>query len=361
MQKSCKNCSANFTIEPDDLGFYEKMQVPPPTQCPECRLIRRLARRNERTFHRRICEKCSKPTLSVFAEASGIHVYCRPCWWSDSWDGMDYGVDYDPSRPFLDQLDELFHHVPIQALYGLYATLENSDYTNMVGWLKNCYMVTYSDYGENLVHGSFVNYSKDSVDNLMGLNLELCYETINCTQCYQTFFSVDCDGCNNVWYSKNCSGCTNCYGCVNLRNKSYHIFNEPYTKEEYEKKIKTITQEEAEKFWTQHPQKFMHGFNNENVLGDYLTDCKNAFHCFDSSNLWDCTYVFQAFNPLKTAMDIHECGDAERLYECANLGYNAYNMLFSMFGLADATDLLYCLNCPHCKNWGLVTFLVDES
>jgi hypothetical protein len=29
----------------------------------------------------------------------------------------------------------------------------------------------------------------------------------------------------------------NCVGCVNLRNKQYHIFNKPYSKEEYAKKL----------------------------------------------------------------------------------------------------------------------------
>src|SRR3989344_2426167 len=148
---TCKNCSASFTIEPDDFGFYEKMQVPPPTWCPECRLIRRLARRNERSFHRRTCEKCGKQIISVFAAGSGIHVYCSPCWWADSWDATDYAMDYDPTKPLLVQLDELFHRVPIMNTYGLYTTNVNSEYANMVAWLKNSYMVTYSDHGENLV------------------------------------------------------------------------------------------------------------------------------------------------------------------------------------------------------------------
>src|SRR3989338_7876517 len=46
--KNCQNCKKDFTIEPDDFGFYEKIKVPPPTFCPECRLIRRLVWRNER-------------------------------------------------------------------------------------------------------------------------------------------------------------------------------------------------------------------------------------------------------------------------------------------------------------------------
>jgi len=40
--KNCQNCKKDFTIEPEDFNFYEKIKVPPPTFCPECRLQRRI-------------------------------------------------------------------------------------------------------------------------------------------------------------------------------------------------------------------------------------------------------------------------------------------------------------------------------
>jgi DNA-directed RNA polymerase subunit RPC12/RpoP len=43
----CQNCQKDFIIEPDDFGFYEKINVPLPTFCPECRYIRRLLDRPE--------------------------------------------------------------------------------------------------------------------------------------------------------------------------------------------------------------------------------------------------------------------------------------------------------------------------
>ena len=359
--KICQNCKTPFVIEPDDFPFYEKMQVPPPTQCPECRLIRRLARRNERTFHRRTCEKCNAQIISVFAEASGIHVYCTPCWWSDTWDGLEYGVDYDPSRPFLTQLDELFHRVPIMNLFGLFSTCVNSEYTNMVGWLKNCYMVTYSDYGENLVHGSFVNHSKDSVDNLMGLNLELCYETINCNQCYRTFFSVDCESSNNMWFSKNCSGCNDCFGCVNLRNKSYHIFNQPYSKAEYEKKFAELypttvekiqsAREQAEKLWTQHPQKYLHGWRNVNSTGDYISDSKNAKECFIGFKIEDSKFCSWVTGPMSDTYDFINFGaGSSRMYECLQAGDQAYDLVAGWWVITNVKNIQYSLFCDSASN-----------
>jgi len=49
-QKVCQNCQKEFTIEPEDFAFYEKIKVPAPTFCPECQLKRKLVWRNERTL-----------------------------------------------------------------------------------------------------------------------------------------------------------------------------------------------------------------------------------------------------------------------------------------------------------------------
>lgn len=51
--KSCQNCKNDFVIESEDFSFYEKIKVPPPTFCPECRFIRRLMWRNNRSLYPR--------------------------------------------------------------------------------------------------------------------------------------------------------------------------------------------------------------------------------------------------------------------------------------------------------------------
>src|SRR3989344_2055311 len=92
---TCQNCKQEFVIEPDDFGFYEKIKVPPPSWCPECRMKRRLAYREERALYKDTCDKCGKDTVSLFAPETKLTVYCSPCWWGDGWDGTDYGRDYD--------------------------------------------------------------------------------------------------------------------------------------------------------------------------------------------------------------------------------------------------------------------------
>jgi len=63
----------------------------------------------------------------------------------------------------------------------------------------------------------------------------------NCNHIYWCDYLADCEWCTNVWDSKHC------FGCVYTKNKEYHILNKPYSKEEYEKKVKEYKKELTEK------------------------------------------------------------------------------------------------------------------
>ncbi len=351
--KTCQNCKNDFLIEEADFNFYTKIQSPPPTFCPDCRLQRRLAWRNERGLYRRKCDKCDKAIISVFPQDSGYVVYCRPCWWSDSWNGLEYGAEYDSAKPFFSQLDDLLHRTPVMCLFGLYHTLHNSDYVNMATELKNCYMLTHSDYCEDSSYGSMISGCKESVDNLMLLNGELCYETVNCQKCYRTRFSMDCESCTDVWFSRNCVGCSDCFGCVNLRSQKYHIFNQPYTKEEYERKMKEFNPSsyenilqlgrQARKLWRTYPQKFIHDRHGSNVSGDYIYNSKNTRDSFVANDMEDSRFC-SLVTPGKTtnAYDFTHYGIAtDLMYETLQSGQQSSRIRFSWFTLANSQNVEY--------------------
>lgn len=360
--KNCQNCKQNFTIEPEDFQFYEKMKVPAPTFCPECRLIRRLAWRNERSLYRQTCARCKKSIISVFPTDSGRVVYCRACWWSDNWDGLEYGVDYDSTKSFFTQLQNLIQRVPVMALFGIEHTLENSPYTNMVSYIKNCYMVTCADGSENCAYCSFIDKCKDSFDNLMLFDSTLSYENVNCRKCYKVMFSVDCESCNNVYFSRNCVGCSDCIGCVNLRNKKYHIFNKPYSKEEYEKLARDFapnsskriesTKKKTSDFWKNFPQKYMHERHNRDVSGDYIDNSKNVQDTFVGYDMEDCRFCsFISPGNVKDCYDYTHYGSAvERVYDSIQVGDQATNIRFSWFAVSSIQDVEYSMFSVGCKN-----------
>src|SRR3989344_7526155 len=140
--RKCKKCEADFTLEPDDFSFYEKMKVPAPHICPDCRFKIRALFRNERTLYNQTCKLCGRSVITMYHPKSPYTVYCNDCFFSDKWDPYKYARDYDPSRPFFEQLQKLVKAVPKSATYTSAWLGENinSEYTNFAGSNKDAYL-----------------------------------------------------------------------------------------------------------------------------------------------------------------------------------------------------------------------------
>ncbi len=364
--KICQNCKQDFTIGQEDFNFYEKMKVPPPTWCPECRMIRRLASVNVWSLYWRDCDKCGDRTMSMHSPKSKIKVFCSKCWWADDWDGTEYGIDYNPSRPFLEQVKELSEKTPYAAKETLYTSLKNSDYSNGLSWCKNCYMIFWADYCENVYYSSILNGLKWSSDCIRGFNSELCYGSIGFSKNYMVFFSDECDSCVNVWFSRNCYGCTDCVGCANLRGATNCIFNQKYSKEEYAKKLKELRfdswkslndfKNEAYNFWFSAPYREYDGHSlNVNVTGEHVYTSRNSKECYIVNGAENCKWCqFLTVSSSKDCRDYSGWGNnAMLMYECATVGENVNNTMFSYHCTPDIINLQYCLfNIAGKNNFG---------
>ena len=64
--KTCKNCSTKFALDEMDKKFYAKVGVDEPTFCPVCRVQRRMAWRNDRSFYSRKCDKSGKEFVAIY-------------------------------------------------------------------------------------------------------------------------------------------------------------------------------------------------------------------------------------------------------------------------------------------------------
>ncbi len=361
--KSCQNCKKDFTIEPEDFNFYEKMKVPSPTWCPECRMIRRFACINCWSLFFRNCDKCEKRTLSMYPPTQKITVYCPPCWWGDSWDGSEYAMDYDRTRPFLAQVKELSEKTPYMALEVDYPTLKNCEYSNALGYCKNCTLAIWADYSENVYFSSFLNAAKDTSDSLRIFGGELCYQSVGIGKCYRAFYSQECEACTDIWFSRNCYSCVNCVACVNLRGASYRIYNEQYSKEGYFQKLKELKldtrsgveklKKETETFWKKFPYRFYTGNSlNLNITGEYVYWSKNSKDLYNAGGAENCRYCqFITVRPAKDCMDYSGWGHgAELIYESANVGVKVSNSKFSCYCWPDIINTEYCLFCTSSKN-----------
>lgn len=340
MKKSCQNCKQEFTIEPDDFAFYEQMHVPPPTWCPRCRMARRMAWFGYRILHKR------DGMITFWHPDSGHQIMDQKMWHSDAWNPKSYGRDYDFSRSFFDQWRELFMAVPKPALQTQYSTMINSEYCNGASDCKNCYLCFKFDRGEECGYCNSCSYLKNCFDVSWSNHAELCYACVNLERCYQVFFSQDCSDCHDVWYSRDLVGCSNCYGCINLRNKNYCIFNEQYTKEEYEKKIKEFDPTKAEAFFLTQPRRQFHGRKNQNVSGDYIFNSKNVKNSYWVDDAEDVRFgqFLQALHTRKAYDYTSFAFNAEWIYECCWVGLHCNTIKFSFWNY-EAHDLEYCYGC----------------
>ena len=355
--KNCKNCKIEFIIVTEDFEFYEKVKVPPPTFCPDCRMQRRMAWRNERGLHMRTCDLCAKQVVSLHPADARFPVYCQTCWWTDKWDPMSYGRGYDFSRPFFEQFKELQSVVPRQHTNN-YAesTMVNSQYSNCSGECKNCYMIIATSYSEDCLYTHYVTTAKNCVDCLYVDKSENCYDCLDLEHCYNLRYSQSCVGSHDADFLFDCRNCSDCIGCVGLRSQQYCIFNEKYSKEEYEQKKKELaldTREGLSEFRKQYfskdffykfPRKCLHGQMNKDSTGDYIANTENCKEAFYTKNSRGCKFCLFFYDATDT-YDGTAWGEQELCYETVTTGEGSNNVKFCNMCWGSTRNLEYCDHC----------------
>ncbi len=356
--RQCKNCNQNFTIESDDFSFYEKIKVPAPTWCPDCRQQRRYAWRNERTLYRRNCDLCNKSMVTIYSPNKPYKVYCISCWWSDGWDAAEYGKDFDFSRPFFEQFSELQHDTPRVALLNKNST--NSEYTNHSGDNKNVYFSFSCFWNENLQYCTWVQKSRDSMDcSYVYEKGERLYECVDSQSSYQSQYCVLINGSSNLMYCYDVNGSSDCFMSSNLRNQRYVFRNQKLSKEEYMEKMseydlsshrvrEKLFKEFIEMMEHQALHKCIVGERNVGSVGNMLFNCKNVKNCFDLDISEDSKYIYGSLD-IKDCVDLYHAGvKTELCYDCHGCT-RIYNTQFSHL-CYDNSHLMYCDSCQNSQN-----------
>jgi len=360
--KNCQNCKKDFTIEPDDFGFYEKIKVPPPTFCPECRLIRRLMWRNEYSLFRRPngASKKSETLISIYHPDAKIISYDKEMWWSDKWDPCNYRAEYDFSRPFFEQFKELMERVPHIALSDSRSI--NSRFCNITVEMKNCYLVSAAWTSEDSMYCNRIDHCKFTHDSYISLNTEFCYENVYCNNSSRLFFSRESEGCLDSYFLYDCRNCSNCILCTNLRNKSFCIENTQYSREEYLKKKNELALDTRsgiekaktifEKLWQNAFHKHLKLTNTSNVVGDHVSNSHNCYNVFDfKDEAENVKYANWGNRGLKDSYDVGPgCGDNSELnYEGISVGVQNNLILFNCI-IWYSSNIYYSFMLNNCQN-----------
>nr|MDD3720588.1 hypothetical protein [Candidatus Gracilibacteria bacterium] len=342
-----------------DLGNGKvRYLIPSPTLCPDCRFQNRQSFLNCRNLYKRTCDYSKKEIISNYSPDKPYKVYDPKIWFSDKSDSIIYGKDFDFSRNFFEQYNDLFKIVPRMALdQGI--NMNNSSFNNYADFLKDCYMCIHAINDVNCYYDYSIFESIDCIDCYGSYENKNCYECISCKQSYNLFYCNLCNNCNDSYFLKSCIGCKNCIFCTNLISQEYCILNKQLSKEEYNiekekflnelKKNKQNLQKNFIEFLGKNIAKYASITNSENCTGDNIMGSKNCKKCFSSNNSENVAYSFMT----DKAINCYDCdsnNNLENSYYSLISGASAYNCHFCIAGWDNCKNLLYSDYCFFCSN-----------
>jgi len=366
MEQRCRVRKELFEVTNDDLDVLHRVSpilggkrydIPPPTLSPECRFQLRLAFRNERFLHRRKSDLSGKQIISIFSPDSPYKVYDQSEWWSDAWNALDYGRDFDFSRTFTEQYSELTRDVPHMSLYT--TNTENSYYTNYCLNVRNCYLAFGTTECEDCLYTKFNNKCEDCVDCLMLFSCNICYEGSASQNCYDCKFFQNCRNCTSCLFIEDCQSCSDCALCFGLESAQYHVLNTDLGKVEYEKFIESISpltndkldelQRRFDELKLKMPHRESHIYASENCSGDAIFNSRNCHQSFNIDNCEDCKYAFCCPNSVM-AHDVCFTAPDGAQYSYNLCSSQGTSNSMSTFLSWNNDSAFYTMECNRCEN-----------
>lgn len=349
--KICTDCHTEFTITDAEINLYRKTGICIPSNCTTCRWKHHMAFWPFGKFRAGISDLSGERLITNLPENARYPIFTSKEWWSDAWDPTLYAQDYNPDKPFFEQLKELQEKVPRPHQQG--AQSVGCEWCDDAWESKNCYLSRSTKNAENLLYGYRAIDVKDSIDVSHVFTLDSCYDCGYCFSSYNLLFSKNCRECIDSAFLFDCRNCSNCFMCYNLRGKSYCIENEQYTKEEYEQKITEINLgshvnlEQYKAYYAEILKKQAVHRENFNIktydsVGTYMTNCNNCTNVFcweESENCMNCLRGLKT----KDSIDLVGCWLTEL---CGNNSCctNAYCAKYSIW----CDGLRYCEYCDQC-------------
>lgn len=341
--KTCKKCEKGYYIRAADAAFYDKINVLYPDLCPNCREQRRMAFRNERTLHLRNCSKCKKEIVSIYAHDVDFPVYCSNCWTSEDWEAKEYAKDFDFSKSFFEQYNDLKNSVPRINLFN--TDCKESEYTNQSYNNENCYLCFGIKDCQHCFFSSNILRCDNVFDSEYIFDSKDCYECVDCFDLKNCFYSKKSRDCKNCDLLYDCNDCEDCIACVGLRGKKFHIFNKPCSEEAYKKFRAEYLSKGGDyfhelfdkflKFTLDYPRKSFWMHRSEGVLGNNIYNSRDAYHVFEAFETKDCAYSSWIF----------------RANDCLDVyGVSTSSYCYESIGVDESNKALFSNNCECCSD-----------
>ncbi|MDA1038646.1 MAG: hypothetical protein O2877_03085, partial [bacterium] len=215
-ERTCVLTGEKWFMDETEISWLKKFNVPPPTWHPMARLkvVAAFATGFGWWWHKHA--ETGEKVLSYVHPATGIKVLPDPEFYEK--DFTDRARDYDPARPFNDQIRELQLETPFTAWRSM--TVPENSIALLSQGDQNSYFVTASS-SKNTMYSYSAETTENSAEIYDSKKLMNCYSVIlsqrlhNCKFIRQCYDLINCDF---MFDSRNCE---NCFGASNKRNKKY--------------------------------------------------------------------------------------------------------------------------------------------
>ena len=311
-------------------------------------------------FQRRTSSLSGQPLLSIFSTTQPFPVYGVSEWWSDCWDALSYGRDFDFSAKFFPQFKKLYLAVPKMA--NMNNNAENCEYCFSAGNAKNCYYSRTVHRSEDIYYSERITgFNQNLLDCLRCQKSSWLYECVQCISCNYSSYLFRCVDTYDSAFCLDCIGCASCFFCSNLRNKSYCIRNRQVSQAECEefknmhlsgsysglcRNLKEFADLKLRAVWRN-----VYNINCEDCVGDGLYNSARSYECYNCFNLTDCRYC-QDLTPSRecaSAMDFSGGGIGELIYNCTDSGGGNY--FFRMCAnCQEGSNMTYSTECFTCHD-----------
>jgi hypothetical protein len=356
IERICEHCKKEFSITEIEQSLSEKIGLELSTVCSDCLLRQHLSFWQFGKFKKIKSDFSGESLITVLPEKSRYPIYTSKEWYSDVWEGLDYGMDYDSSSPFFQQLQSLQEKVPHPHQNGTNNT--NCDYCDDVWNSKNCYLARSMELCEDLLY-SYRNLKvKNSIDAVICFTSERLFSCLNCINSYKLLYSRNSRDCLDSYFLFDCRNCQNCFMCWNLRGKSYCIENVQYTKDEYNEKLKSFNlgsysaiQSFKNRFEEILQNEAIHKLNFNikayNSDGNNLLNVNNCHNCntvSDSENSFSCIRGAK----IDDSLNCGGCWYSNLLGNSCDCS-NSYNIKYSSWSQSRYSEYLdLCIECEYC-------------
>jgi hypothetical protein len=235
----------------------------------------------------------------------------------------------------------------------------NCNFDDYLYFSKNCYMCFTADKFWDCFYCYEGCDLKDCCDSSECDRCELCYSCLNCRDCVDGTWLQDCRRVSQSSFCYDCVGCNSCFGCVGLRQKTYCLFNEQFSEEEYKKQMAAwkakggaAIWEKFEKLKLEIPRQHAMIYRGEDSTGNHLENVQNAISCFSSSKLQDCMHCDRLYavygDRNRDTMEVSGSVDLEMCYEVQWVG-KGNNCSFCHY-CEVVRDCDYCFSVFNSKN-----------